>query len=147
MKNQFLLAMAFIFSFVLAQSAFAHGMQCGDRMQEMVKSLHLDDAQKAQVKPIMDKMTDGMKSNWMQMKDIRAQINQQVDSDAMDQAVVDGLIDKQVKMMGDMMKAKAMTRHQIAMILNAKQKTSYQDMMKKMHEKMEAMYAQCHKGM
>lgn len=135
MRNKLLWIVAFTFSFVLGQTAFAHS-GCGERMTKMVDSLSLDDAQKAKIKPILEQLKMSMKDNMTQMKDLRTQINQQVTSDKMDQSTVDGLVDKKVKMMGDMMKANMMAKNQIFNVLTAQQKTKFQNSVKDMESKM-----------
>ncbi len=114
-----------------------------DKMKNMVEELNLTDDQKAQITPSMNEFKLKMHENWTQMKDLRMQFNQQVQSDKMDQATVDGLIDKKVKMMSDMMKAKMALKHQIWMILTPEQKTSYQEMVKKWENKMTEKLEDC----
>lgn len=143
MKKSLLWIVAVTFSFVLGQTAFAHSGHCGDGMKKMVENFKLDDTQKAKIMPILDQLKTTLKTSWSQMADLRTQINQQIQSDTMDQATLDGLIDKKTKLIGDMMKAKAAAKHQIFTILNAQQKTMYVDMMKKMHDKMVSKFENC----
>jgi protein CpxP len=143
MKKRLLWIVAVSLSFVLGQSAFADSGHCGDGLNKMVEHFKLDAAQKAKVTPILDQLKTSLKASGSQMKDLRTQINQQVQSDNMDQATLDGLVDKKAKLIGDMMKAKVTAKHQIFTLLNAQQKTAYQDMVKKWDEKMAAKFANC----
>lgn len=62
----------------------------------------------------------------------------------MDQATVDGLIDKKTKLVGDMMKAKVTAQNQIYSVLNPQQKTELQNKVKKMEDKMAEQFKSCH---
>jgi Spy/CpxP family protein refolding chaperone len=136
---------AVTFSLLLGQSVFACHSPCGEKMDKMIESLKLDDAQKAKIEPVIDQMKSNMKNNWMQIKELHMQINQQVQSDMMDQTVVDGLIDKETKMMGDMMKTKVMLKHQIFTVLNPEQKMTFQNMVKQWEEKWADKLEKCEK--
>lgn len=143
MKKNLLWIVAVTFSFVLGQTAFAHSEHCGDGLKKMVEHFNLDAAQKAKVMPILDQLKTTLKASGSQMRDLRVQINQQVQSDNMDQSTVDGLVDKKTKLIGDMMKAKISAKHQIFTLLNAQQKTAFQNRVKKLDEKMAAKFANC----
>lgn len=132
---------AVAFSLLMGQVAFA---ACGEGMKTMIESLKLDDSQKAKIKPVMEKLQASMKEAVPQMLELRKQMHEQVMSDKMDQSVVDGLVDKKVKLMGDMMKAKMSAKNQIMGILNDKQKAQMHTMMKDAEEKMMAKYKSCH---
>ncbi|MDI1352877.1 MAG: Spy/CpxP family protein refolding chaperone [bacterium] len=119
-------------SLFMGQTVFAHD---GQGMKQLIGSLNLDAEQKAKIKPILEQLTATMKDNWSQIKDIRMQMNQQIASDTMDKATVDSLIDKKIKLIGDMMKAKASAKHQIFAILTPKQKATFQAMVKKWEAK------------
>ncbi|PWY54059.1 hypothetical protein DGG96_19080 [Legionella qingyii] len=136
-----------VFTVTLALSpvVLAHSGDCGKGFKSMVESLKLDDSQKAKIKPILDQLKTLMKSDFDQMKDLSQQINQQAESATMDQSTVDGLIDKKTKLIGDMMKAKITAKNQIFSVLKPKQKSELQDKMKKMEEKMEKQFENCHK--
>ena len=131
-------------SLVLSPILFAHGGMCGERLEKMVASLKIDEAQKQKIQPIMDELKTGMKNTMPQMKELHDQINQQAQSESPDQATMDGLIDKKVKLIGDMMKAKSNARHQIFAILTPEQKTKFNDMMKQAEEKMAEKFKGCH---
>ncbi len=135
---------ALAFSFVLSQTAFADSWSCRKGMEEMVGSLKLDNSQKGKIKPILDQLRSRMKDNGTQMKDLDAQINQQLDSTPMDQATVDSLVDKKTKLIGNMIKAQIMAKNQILAILNTQQRTELNTMMKKMDSKIAAQFKKCH---
>ncbi|MFA6303718.1 MAG: Spy/CpxP family protein refolding chaperone [Legionella sp.] len=128
------------FSLVVCQVAFA---ECGEGMRTMIDSLKLDDAQKAKIKPILDQLKTAVKDNGPQLMDVSKQINQQVTSASMDQATVDGLIDKKTKMIGDMIKAKVAAKNQIFAVLNDQQKAELQTKFKALEEKMESKFKSC----
>ena len=63
------------------------------------------------------------------------QINQEVMSDKMNETKLDVLIDAKVQLFTAMMKARAMSDHQIYTSLYADQKTKFQAMIKQQEEK------------
>ncbi|BCA94723.1 hypothetical protein TUM19329_10840 [Legionella antarctica] len=142
MKKSLLWIVAVTFSLLLGQAAFA-SKHCGEGMKRMIENLKIDATQKAKIMPVLDQLKTTMQANWNQIKDLRMQINQQIQSDSMDQGTVDGLIDKKTKLMGDMMRAKVDAKHQIYMILNPQQKTAYQNMVKKWQDKMATKAERC----
>ena len=142
--KKYLLAAAFAVSLVTGQTALANSHECGEGLTRMVDSLHVTNDQKAKIKPILEQLESGIKEQGSQMKDLRTQISQQVQSDTMDQATLDGLIDKKSKILGDMMKAKSNAVHQVYTMLNTEQKTKFQSMSKNMEEKIAKKYKNCH---
>jgi len=137
----------FIFALIFGQSVFADSddCTCGEKMKEMITSLKLDDAQQAKIKVIKEQMKSSVKSNWEKMKGLREQINQQIHSDDMDSSKVDQLINLKAELMGKMMKAKAMARHQMYGLLTPQQKVQFQELFKKWDEKVEKKHESCHK--
>lgn len=136
---------AFTFSLMFGQSVLAHDKDyCKDRIQSMIKSLNLSEEQKDKVKPILEQLKTSMKDNWSQVKDIKTQLKQQIESATMDEATVDSLIDKKAALIANSMKAKAKAKNQIYNILTDDQKTSYQKMVKEKAEKMEKKWKKCH---
>lgn len=110
----------------------------------MVDSLKLDDTQKQKIMPVVENLKASIKQSAMQMKDLSKQIDEQMTSDAMNQSVVNDLIDKKAKLIADMMKAKIMAKNQIYVVLNPQQKTEWRSMMQKMKDKMDAKFKGCH---
>lgn len=144
--KKYLLAAVFAVSLVAGQTAMANSHECGEGLSRMVDSLRIDDAQKAKIKPVLEQLKTSIKEQGSQMKDLRTQITQQVQSDTMDQATLDGLIDKKSKILGDMMKAKSNAFHQVFTMLTAEQKTKFQSMFKNMEEKMADQYKSCNEN-
>lgn len=144
MYKKIIWVVAFTFSLIFSQSMFAHSGNCGDEIKNLVGSLKLDDSQKAKIKPILEQLKSSLKDTEAQFNDLHAQINQQIASDTMDPATLDGLIDKKAKLIGDIMKAKALAKHQIYAVLNETQKNHFQDNIKKLEEKMAEKYKSCH---
>lgn len=148
MKMQLGLAAALSMSMMFGQAAFAEDAMnmsadqqsmmescgCGHKMDDMMSSLKLDDAQKEKLKALKDQAKENMKANWAQMKEIRSQMDALVDSDTMDEAKVDSLINQKKELLATMMKSKAMMRHQIYTIMSPQQRTQMQNMMKQWKE-------------
>ncbi|STY29325.1 16 kD immunogenic protein [Legionella wadsworthii] len=135
---------AFAATLVLSPVVLAHSGECGGGLKSMVESLKLDQNQKSKIEPILNQLKTTIKNDAAQMRDLSQQIHQQVQSTNMDQSVVDNLIDKKTKLIGDMMKAKITAKNQIYAILNQQQKTELQNRMKKMEEKMAEKFKKCH---
>lgn len=132
-----------IFSCVLLSlSAFANTF-CREGLDKMVQSLNLDSNQKTQITPILLQLKQQVQNSVAQMGDLRKQINQESNSASMDQ--VNGLVDKQTKLIGDMIKAKIAAKNQIFSILNPTQKEKLQGMIKEEDQKMAERYKSCDK--
>ncbi|EHL32523.1 Spy/CpxP family protein refolding chaperone [Legionella drancourtii] len=136
--------LALVCTLVISSTVFAHSGGCGEGMKKMLESIKLDDAQKQKVTPILDNLKASMKQSGEQIRDLSKQINAQVTSGSMDQAAVNDLIDKKVKLLGDLMKAKVMAKSQIYAILNEQQKAQLQNKMKQMEEKWAEKFKRCH---
>lgn len=126
----------------MGQTAFADG--CGEKLKDMVSSLKLDAAQKEKIKPVMEQLKTSMQGKWSQMDMIETKMKQQVQSNTMDQNVVNDLVDQKTKMIGDMMKAKITAKNQIYNTLNPQQKIQLQGMLQKVEDKMTAKFKSCH---
>lgn len=144
MYKKFIWIVSLAFSLVFSQTVFADSWGCGEGIKQMVATLKLDDAQKEQISPILDQLKSSMKDIGTQLGDLDTQINQQLYSASMDQAVVDDLIDKKAKLIGDMIKAKVAAESQIFAVLNTQQKMQLQDMIKKLEDKIAAKFKSCH---
>lgn len=144
MKKHLIWMAAFTFSLFLGQSAFAKDdWQCGDRFQNLVSELNLDQAQKDKMKPIVEEFKKKIKDSAEQMKGLRTQISEQMTSDKMDESTVNGLIDKKAQLIGDMMKAKVSAMNQINSILKPEQKAKLNEKMKKVEAKMSEKWEKC----
>jgi periplasmic protein CpxP/Spy len=134
-----------VLTLVLAfNSALADSWGCGEGLKKMVETLKLDESQKAKINPILEQLKSTMKSDGNQMDDLRKQLNQQVNSDTMDQGTVDGLVDKKVQLIGGMIKAKIKAKHDISMVLNPQQKTELRQKFQNLEEKISAKFKSCH---
>lgn len=131
-------------TFALSPAVFAKSCVCGEGFKQMISDLKLDSAQKDKIQPILDQMGATMKANGTQMDDIAKQLHDQVVSDKMDQATVDGLVDKKTKLIGDMMKAKLSAKSQIFAVLTPQQKNELQTKMDAQEEKIANEFKSCH---
>ena len=129
-------------SFVLSPFSFAKSHSkptstpCGGaEVKMLVEKLALDTKQQANVCDIKSQLRANMQSNWENLRTVHMQINQEVMSDKMNETKLDVLIDAKVQLFTAMMKARAMSDHQIYTSLNAEQKTKFQAMIKQQEEK------------
>ncbi|MGB6977470.1 MAG: Spy/CpxP family protein refolding chaperone [Gammaproteobacteria bacterium] len=144
MFKKFLWIIAFVSSLMINQMVFADTSVCRESLNKMVQSLNLDATQKEKIRPILDQLKSTIKMNVSQMDGLESQVMEQVNSTSMDQEKVNSLVNQKTKMIGDMMKAKIMAKHQVFAILNPEQKGKLQDMMKRAEEKMKAAFKSCH---
>jgi periplasmic protein CpxP/Spy len=144
MYKKILWMVTLVSSLMFGQLALADSGMCHQGLKKMLESIKLDDGQKEKIKPILEKLKSSLKDNWSQMKDMEKQIMEQSESANMDQGTVDGLIDKKVTLIGNMMKAKVTAKNQIMGILSAEQKTKMHKMMQQVKDKMAAAYKNCH---
>lgn len=128
----------------LAFSASTFASPCRDSLEKMVDSLSLAKEQSDKLKPIMMQFKTTMKDKAAMMKDLDMQIKKQESSSTMEEATVNGLVDKKAALIGDMMKAKVQAKHQVMDILNPEQRMVIQNKMEKMEKKMAERYAACH---
>lgn len=122
--------------------AFSNPSLC-QKLETMVQSLNLDEAQKAKIKPILAQLKTDAKAAADQMDGISSQISEQVNSAQMDQTKVNALVDKQASLIGDVMKAKIKAKNQIFSVLKPDQKTTLQNMVKKVEEKIANEFKKC----
>lgn len=143
MSKKFLLAIAFVFSFLFTQATFADSSICRESLSKMVQSLNLDANQKSKVNSILDQLKSNMKATGTQMDGLEDQITQQTYSANMDQNNANSVVDQKTKLIGDMMKARITATNQIYNILNPQQQAKFKSMMKTADDKMAAMYKNC----
>ncbi|WP_298628164.1 Spy/CpxP family protein refolding chaperone [uncultured Legionella sp.] len=144
MYKRFLWIVACAFSLALSQSAFSDSWGCGEGLNKMLQELKLDDAQQAKLKPIMEQQKATMKDLGDKMNALDTKINEQMNAPTVDQAALDDLVNQKVTLIGAMIKAKVMTKVQIYGLLTPAQKTTLQDMMTKLEEKVAAKFKACH---
>ncbi len=131
-------------SLAFSSIAMANSWGCGKGLKSMVESIRLDEAQKEKVKPILEQLKANKETTHTQMKDVDKQLHQQFEAATVDQGTVDGLVEKKVKLIGDMMKAKIAAKIQILAVLNTEQKMELKKMMMKKEEKMVEKFKNCH---
>lgn len=131
---------------------FSQGSYAGDKhppcecghgkfmKEEMMNKLNLTADQKAKVKAIMEKAHADKMAMKKQMMPLCEQMHALITSDNMDMAKLDSLVNQKKDLIGNKIKNKVMVRHQIYMLLNAKQKAKYNDMMVKFEKKRQEMY-------
>ena len=127
---------------LFAQIVFANPF-CRAGFDKMVQSLNLDPNQKTQIAPILRQLKQQLQNSGEQMGDLNKQINQEANSAPMNQAKVNDLVDKQTKLIGNMIKAKITAKNQIFSILNPKQKEKLQERVKEQEQKMAEKYKKC----
>ncbi|MBL7478946.1 Spy/CpxP family protein refolding chaperone [Legionella bononiensis] len=105
---------------------------CNDS-KKISQNLNLTHDQKAKIKAIRVQAKTQLKSSYKQLKVIRAQINDLIKAEKIDEAKLDNLINQRSKIKGAMLKSHILMRHQIYSLLTAQQKQQYQEI-KNMHE-------------
>lgn len=141
--NKLLWTVTCALSLFIGSLSVANACGCGKGMHQMVDSVKLDAAQKEKVKPILDQLKATIKENADQMNSIETQLKQQLTSGKMDQSTVNGLVDKKVQLIGNIIKAKMQAKTQIYAVLNDKQKAEFQENMKKEDKKWEKEFKNC----
>lgn len=130
-------------SLVFSPIVLAQSCNCPEGLKHMVESLKLDDSQKTKIAPILAQLASTVKNDTSQMNDLAQQQKQQFESENMEQATVDGLIDKRTKLIGDIIKAKVAAKKQILALLTPQQKTDFQNKMNSDEEKMTEQFKNC----
>lgn len=142
MYTKILGVLAVTVSLMMSQSVLAHS--CGEDLKNIVVGkLKLDDKQKEKIKPVLDQLKTSAQEHFTQMRDIRAKIKQQVESDTLDQGTVDSLVDQKAKIVTEYTKAKINARHEIFTILTPEQKTKLKNELQKVEEKVANKVARC----
>ncbi|WP_078767346.1 Spy/CpxP family protein refolding chaperone [Legionella maceachernii] len=102
------------------------------KFKQMINSLHLSSDQQAKINAIKEQAKTTMQANHQQIKALRSQLNQLVESDNMDESKLDSLINQKKELMASMIKTKMMAKHQMYAVLNTQQKAQFQQMMHQM---------------
>ncbi|KTD51102.1 Spy/CpxP family protein refolding chaperone [Legionella quateirensis] len=105
---------------------------CNDS-NKISQNLNLTPDQKAKIKAIRVQAKTQLKSNYKQLKLIRALINDLIKAEKIDEAKLDTLINQRSKIKGALLKSHILMRHQIYTLLTAQQKQQYQEIKNK-HE-------------
>lgn len=129
-----LVAITLIITF--GQSSFAcsgDSKHCNThhRSDKLAKELNLTPEQEAKLQTYKEKAQANFKTNYAQLRTLRTQINSLIESDKIDEAKLDSLIDQINKIRGSMLKNKIMMQHQMFTILDAKQKAKFLKLKKK----------------
>ena len=113
-----------------------HHHMMGKHFDKMMGELDLTAEQEKKIHAIRDQEKASMKPKIMEMHDINIQLNDLAKGNVIDEAKMNDLIAKKEKIVGEMTKNRVMTRYQINMILDAKQKEKMDKMTLEMREKM-----------
>lgn len=144
MYKKLLWIILIISSLTLSNLAFSAPPYCRLGLNKLVQMINLDSAQKEKIKPILDQLKSTISGARSQMHGLGEQITQQVDSTDMNQGTLDSLISQKVKLIGEMIKAKLMAKHQIFGILNPQQREKLQSMVKMVNDRVTALFKKCH---
>ena len=152
MSRNILKTSILVLSLLAVKSALAEhdhsSWWCGDRithMSDMVKSLHLSTAQAHQVNLIRTQFKAIISPEYARIQDLRIKIQQEVQSEKMNQLKLDHLINQKAQVIDRMMRARAIAQHQVYVILNQQQQIIYKKQMNMHHAHIAASYAQCTK--
>lgn len=120
----------------LGQSSFAcsgDSKQCNKQhhSDNLAKELNLTPEQQAKLQTYKEEAQANFKSNYTQLRTLRTKINSLIQSDKMDEAKLDSLIDQVNKIRGSMLKNKVIMQHEMYTILDAKQKAKFLELKKK----------------
>lgn len=131
-------------SLMMSQSVLADSSRCTDQLRSMVVgSLKLTDSQREKIKPVLEQLKTSAKDHFTQMRDIRAKIRQQIESDTMDQATVDSLVDQKAKLVTDFTKARISARHEVFTVLTPEQKTKLKTEMQNVEDRLADRASSC----
>ncbi len=101
------------------------------RFDRLAQELSLSADQKAKIKAYKEKAMASLKENYAQLRLLRSQISSMIQSDKIDEAKLDTLIEKINKIRGSMLKSRIMMQHQMFSLLNEKQKAKFLELKKK----------------
>ncbi|WP_392537117.1 Spy/CpxP family protein refolding chaperone [Legionella sp. 227] len=108
------------------------------RLDRLAQELNLTADQKAKIKAYKEKARAAFKENYGQLRLLRSQINSMIQSNKIDEAKLDSLIEKISKIRGSMLKSRIMMQHQMFSLLNEKQKAKFLELKKKWYLKRNA---------
>ncbi len=107
------------------------GMRHGDMMEHMARELNLTDAQKQQVKAIMDSMGATMESSHAKLEEIHKQLEAATANGQFDETQVRALAGQQAQLEADMMVEHFRTKSKVFAILTAEQRAKAEEMHKR----------------
>lgn len=152
MTRRILTAVTLAFSLFAAQTLLASTSTqttqgcncCVGGIGQILNSLNLNADQQARIKAIKDQLKSDTKDTWDQLDDVRGQIHALMQSDKVDEAKLDSLVDKKIELLGKGMKAKIKAKNQMYNVLTAEQKTQFQSLLKQQMEKRKQLFKNCH---
>lgn len=98
---------------------------CGCPKQKLKAELNLTDAQKAKIKQIKEQARANMQKSYQDMQDIHKRMLALIQSDKVDTAELDKLVEQKTALLATKIKNKVMIKNQIFNILTPEQKTKY----------------------
>lgn len=134
MNKKIILLPALMLSLAFSQGAFSHEdemMKLKEHhvcMHHAVSQLNLTQDQKTKIKTIKEQAKQEMKKAKSELHAIRMKMRPLVDTDTLDVAKLDALIQQKKDIIGAVMKTKLMAKHQMYTILDAKQKVMFNEM-------------------
>ncbi|AHE67259.1 P pilus assembly/Cpx signaling pathway, periplasmic inhibitor/zinc-resistance associated protein [Legionella oakridgensis ATCC 33761 = DSM 21215] len=132
-------ALALSLAFSAPSFADKNGGQCPCmRLQKLSQELDLTADQQAKIKAIKEQAQKDMSANEADMKNIRSQIKELIQSEKIDEDKLNKLIEQKKEIIASAMKTKIMMKNQIYNVLNAQQKAKFSALMDKWESKHKA---------
>ncbi|WP_454780828.1 Spy/CpxP family protein refolding chaperone [Legionella sp. WA2022007384] len=121
---------------ILGQPSFAcigDSKNCNSphRFDKLAQELNLTADQKAKLKAYKENAKANFKENYAQLRLLRSQINSLVQTDKIDEAKLDALIEKVNIIRASMLRSKIMMQHKMFALLNDNQKAKFLELKKK----------------
>lgn len=155
MKKSLLLASAIAFSLPFSHFALAqnHNLEntktndtliqkplnqhngCHCKMSNMFANLGLTADQQAKIQQIKEQARANMQENRQAMQDINNQIKALIQSEKLDTAELDKLVNQKTALIGAKIKNKIMIKNQIFNLLTPEQKAKFKQALDQMHQK------------
>ena len=115
-----------VLSLAFSQSTFAHHQdQTHSCMKMIFENIKLTPEQQTKIQALKEQTRMNLKDKWQEMHALHDKMKPLIQSENFDEAKVDAVINEKTTIIGSVMKANAMTRHQIYMLLDAKQRTAF----------------------
>ena len=139
MSKKYIWLPIFALVLMIGQSSFAcpadnkqsASCYCHMSLNNLTKKLDLSNEQTVKIQAIKKQAHNTLKTNIHELKLFRTQINALIIADKMDNTQLDRLITQRIKIKSAMIKSRILMQHQIYTLLTDKQKSQYQDLMKK----------------
>lgn len=108
--------------------------------QKMHEQLNLTPDQQAKIKQIKDQARTNMQENHQAMKELNSKMRALIESERLDAAELDRVVDQKTALKAAKMKNKIMVKNQIYNLLTPEQKTKYSQMLEQKQQKYEKKY-------